>query len=139
MADFGQTDFASVSGSVVWPTLAKTDFGQPDFDLWCCVVCCAWVLVSRFHGVGFHVWVLVSKFWFGVFGASRTALPGTALPLDCPKFRSFFLPATIFIFSSLFLVVFFSRGMLVVFLKARTLKCARLGFSGCRVKTPGGF
>ena len=27
-----------------------------------------------------------------------------------------------------------SRGFLVVFLKARTLKCARLEFSGCRVK-----
>ena len=68
MADFGQTDFgqlfcrpslakptlARVSVLVVWPTLAKTDFGQTfgqfDFDLlcvWCvvcgvvwCVVCC---------------------------------------------------------------------------------------------------
>ena len=58
--------------SAVWPTLAKTDFGQTDlgqaeFDLWCCVVlCCVCVfvgLVSRFHGVGFHVWVLVSRFW----------------------------------------------------------------------------
>ena len=39
-----------------------------------------WVLVSRFHGVGFHVWVLVSRFWFGHGQWPRTALPKTALP-----------------------------------------------------------
>ena len=142
MADFGQTDFgqpfwrpslanpslASVSVLVVWPTLAKTDFGQTDFGqtdfgLWCCVfcvvcgvfVCCVWVLVSRFHGVGFHVWVLV---WScSVLPGPpfpRTARPGTALPLDHPKFRAFFhSPAAKF-------VLFFSfrgssRGILVVF------------------------
>ena len=108
MADFGQTDFgqtdfgqpfwrpslakptlASVSVLVVWPTLAKTDFGQlwPNrlwlvvlcvvCSVWCVFVCLcvAWVLVSRFHGVGFHVWVLVSKFWFGRCSVPpRTAL-----------------------------------------------------------------
>ena len=92
MADFGLTDFGQ---NRLWPkpTLAKTDFGQNEFDFVCgvlCVMCCvwcgvvwcgvvwcvcgvvcgeacgaAWVLVSRFHGVGFHVWVLVSRFWFG--------------------------------------------------------------------------
>ena len=59
------------------------------FDLLC--VC---VFVWRgcwFHGVGFHVWVLVSRFWFGHVRAPWTALrhgppfPPTALPLDRPR------------------------------------------------------
>ena len=37
----------------------------------------AWVLVSRFHGVGFHVWVLVSRFWFGHV---RPPFPGPPFP-----------------------------------------------------------
>ena len=59
------------------------DFGQIKFDLWCgvcvCVSCVAWVLVSRFHGVGFHVWVLVSS--FGHVRCPWTALPWTTLPV----------------------------------------------------------
>ena len=51
---------ASVSVLVVWSTLAKTDFGQNRLCVFCVVcLCVACVLVSRFHGVGFHVWVLV--------------------------------------------------------------------------------
>ena len=86
---------ASVCVLVVCPTLAKTDFGKSEFDLWCCVWCVAWVLVSRFHGVGFHVWVLVSRFWFGHVRCPRDhfpgprpsrdrALPGTA-PFPAPR------------------------------------------------------
>ena len=40
----------------------------------------AWVLVLPLHGVGFHVWVSVSKFWFGHVRCPRTALPRTFLP-----------------------------------------------------------
>ena len=140
-------------------TLAKTDFGQTEFgqiefDL-LCVVCCVWcgvlwlcvcvwsvcgvvwVLVSRFHGVGFHVWCWFQGFGLVMFGAPatalspdrpstalprtalpRTALPRTALPLDRPKFWFFFpLPPQNSFFSSL------SSGLLVefwwCFLKAR--------------------
>ena len=101
---------ASVSVLVVWPTLAKTnfgqtDFGQTEFDLLCvlccvvlccvvlccvvlccvlCVVCVAWVLVSRFHGVGFHVWVLVSR-----FGLDRPS-PGPPFPWTAQNFALFF-------------------------------------------------
>ena len=102
MADFGQTDFgqtdfgqpfwrpslakptlASVSVLVVWPTLAKptlANFGQTDFDLWCCVLCvvcgvCLCVVCGV--GVGFTVsWSGVSRVGVGfkilvwsVFGA----------------------------------------------------------------------
>ena len=51
------------------------------------------------------------------------------------KIAFFPFPATIFIFSSLFLGV--SRGILVVFLKGGTIKCARLGSEGCRLKPRG--
>ena len=108
MADFGQTDFgqpfwrpslakptlASVSVLVVWPTLAKTDFGQTDFgqiefDLLCVVLCC---VVCCLCGVGtcFTVseWGFMCGCWFQ--GLVWTDLPGTALPLDRPRFRSFF-------------------------------------------------
>ena len=50
--------------------------------VWCgvvCVyvvcVCVLWRAVSRFHGVGFHVWVLVSRI-------GHVRCPGTALPRD---------------------------------------------------------
>ena len=160
------------------------DFGQNEFDLLCVVLCCVvlccvvlccvvlccvvcvvlWVL---FHGVrvGFHVWVLVSR-----FGLDRpspgppfpwTALPldrpspgppfrpspgppfpWTALPLDRPspgppKISLFFfpLPPQNSFFSSL-------SGCLLVefwwcFLKTGALKCARLG-SLVVVWNPGG-
>ena len=89
---------ASVGVLVVWPTLAKPTLTCGVVCcVWCVCVCmCAWVLVSRFHGVVFHVWVLVSRFWFGRVRCPRepssrdrpsrgppipgTALPGTALP-----------------------------------------------------------
>ena len=119
MADFGQTDF-----------------GQTEFDLFCvvcgvwcvcvfvclcvfmCVCCVVWVLVSRFHGVGFHLWVLVSRFWSCSVVLDRpsplTALPRTALPQDGPIFRSLFpsIPAKFVLFFPLWGS---SRGILVVF------------------------
>ena len=85
MADFGQNR--------LWPkpTLANPTLAKP--TLTCGVVCgvfvcgvfvclcVAWVLVSRFHGVGFHVWVLV---WSCTVPPGppfpRSTLPGTALP-----------------------------------------------------------
>ena len=95
---------ASVSVLVVWPTLAKTDFGQTDFgqtefDLCLCVcvfvcvcVClcvfvCVCVCVLCSVGVGFtvSVWGFTCGCWFQgfglvMFGAPGTALPRTALP-----------------------------------------------------------
>ena len=57
----------------------------------------------------------------------------TAPPPDRPEFRFFFsLPPEISFFSSL--SGRSSRGILVVFVKAGTLKCARLGSLGCHVK-----
>ena len=54
-------------------------------------------------------------------------LPLDPPPPDRPKFRAFFpFPAPNVLGSS--------RGILVVFLKAGALKCARLESSGCRVK-----
>ena len=150
---------ASVSVLVVWPTLAKTDFGQTDFDLWCCVLCvvcgvfvCVCVrgcLVSRFHGV---VWVLVSRFWscsvppgppFPDRPSRGPPFPGTALPEDRPTRgptrrppfpRPSPGPPKISLFFSL------SRLKIRSFLPSLGVlswtfdKCARLEFSGCRVK-----
>ena len=52
-----------------WPTLAKTDFGQTEFDLCCVFVCLCCVFVCVFVCVGVClscvVWVLVSRLWFG--------------------------------------------------------------------------
>ena len=94
---------------------------------------------------GFHIhWWVSSKFCVGLFKIlvplcwtlpppQDRPLQWTAPPPDRPKFRSFFSsPATVFFLSSLSWGSF--RGILVVFLKAGTLKCARLEFSGCRVK-----
>ena len=65
-------------------------------------------------------------------GAGRVGVRRVgARRVGSPKFRSFF-PATISLF--LCLCGGSSRGILVVFLKAGALKCARLEFSGCRVK-----
>ena len=87
-------------------TLAKTDFGENRLwpkptlakPIWpkptlivvlCCVALCSVVLCcvvwrgyfSRFHGVGFHVWVLVSRFGGGVF--EDRALKCGVLWLSC--------------------------------------------------------
>ena len=68
--------------------------------------------------------------WFGPGGWG----PEEWGPVEGPKFRAFFPPpATIFILSSLLWGS--SRGILVVFEGARDLKCARLEFSGCSVKS----
>ena len=110
-ADFGQTDFgqpslASVSVLVVWPTLAKTDFGpkptlaktdfgqtdfgqtdfgetdfgQTEFDL-CAVWRGCW-----FHG--FMVWGFTCGCWFQGFGSVMFGAPGTALPWTTLPMRS---------------------------------------------------
>ena len=82
--------------------------------------------------------LLILFFFFSLFLFFFSFFFHTDRPsLDRPKFRSFFpLPSEI----SLFLLSLWgsSLGILVVFLKARALKCARLEFSGCHVK-PGGF
>ena len=105
------------------PTLAKTEFGQIEFVVCCvlcvCVCCVAWVLASRFHGVGFHVWVFKVLVWSCsvlLDRPSRTALHRTPLfPLSRPPF-------------SLFLSLFGSfRGILVVFLKRRDPEMCTFG------------
>ena len=113
-----------------WPTLAKTDFGQTDFDL-CCVFVCG---VSRFHG-GFHVWVLV----WSCSVPPGLALPRTALPEDrpslpedrpspgTPKISLFFPSPQNSFFSSL------SEGLFVEFWWCFPQMCT-FGLSGCRVK-----
>ena len=119
MADFGQTDF----GQVFWPT----EFGQTEFDLLCvvwCVCCCVVVLLccvvvwrghlfSRFHGVGVSRVGVGFKVWFG------PPFPGP--PFPGPPF-----PWTAFNFVLFFPLWGSSRGILVVFVKAGILKCARL-------------
>ena len=59
--------------------------------------------------------------------------PGPPLPLDRPKFRSFFSLSRRKIRSFLPSLGVFSLNFGGV-LKTKTLKCARLEFSGCRVK-----
>ena len=91
-----------------------------------CVVCCVLCAVCCvLCGVG----ACFAVSWSGVSCGVLvwTALPGTALPLDRPKFRSFFPSPTTqnSFFSSLSGCLLVE--ILVVFLKAGTLKCARLG------------
>ena len=102
--DFGQTDFGQnrlVAKDRLWPkpTLAKPSLAKSSLTccVWCVVcgvVCCGcvcgvsvcgvvWVLVSRFHGVGFHVWC-----WFQGFGLVMFGAPGppfTGPPFDGPS------------------------------------------------------
>ena len=168
----------------------QTDFGQTDFDLLCvvcgvwCVVCCvcvcvvwcvvcvwcvcvcvccvAWVLVSRFHGVGFHVWVLVSRFWFSHVRCpdrpsrdrpsrdrpsrdrpSRDRPSRTPPPLDIPlpdppsagppKFRFFFSLARYNFHSFFPLFGVHSLKFGGVF-EGRDPEMCTFGLSGCRVK-----
>ena len=71
--DWPKLDWPKSAATGRWcpETTAKTDFGQTnlgqtEFDLLCVVLCCV-LSVGRgylFHGVrvGFHVWVLVSRF-----------------------------------------------------------------------------
>ena len=133
--DFGQTDFGQ---NRLWPkpTLAKTDFGQTDLaktSLICCVVCCvvlclcvvcvAWVLVSRYQsgvscvGVGFKIWFGPPFPWtaqnFALFSLSRR------------KIRSF-LPS-LGVFSLNFGGVF----------EGWDPQMCTFGLSGCRVKPRG--
>ena len=94
-----------------------------------CVCLCVFVCVLvTFHGVGFHVWVLVSRFWFDVRCSRDRPSPGPS------KISLFFFPSPAAKFVLFFPLWGSFRGTLVVFLKAGTLKCARLEFSGCRVK-----
>ena len=79
------------------------------------------------RGCWFHGFrVGVSRFWFGQFGAPGTALPLDALPLDRPKFPSFFSLSRRKIRSFLPSLGVFSLNFGGV-LKTGTLKCARLG------------
>ena len=54
----------------------------------CCVLCAVWVLVSRFHGVGFHV---VSR-----FGLPPDHPSWDRPPPDRPKFRAFISQTSFF-------------------------------------------
>ena len=112
-----------------------------------CVFCCVfvvwlWLLVVCYCGCGSCWWC---GFWFGppcagpLFPGPPSAGPLPADPLHgtAQNFALFFpsSPATKF-------VLFFplwgsSREILVVFVKTWTLKCARVEFSGCRVKPRG--
>ena len=66
-----------------------------------------------------------------VWALSPTSPPPDSPPPDRPKFRSFFLPATIFIFLPLLGVDFVNFG------EGRDPQNVhRLEFSGCRVKPP---
>ena len=97
---------ASVSVLVVWPTLAKTDFGQTDFgqtefDLWLCVCLCVCVFVCVLCGVGvgFTVsWCGVSRVGVGfkvlVWSCSvppGSPFPGTPFPWTAQNFALFSL------------------------------------------------
>ena len=73
-----------------------------------CVCCVTWVLVSGFHGVGNHVWVLVSRFWFGHVQwpwTAPTAFPRTVLPGTAQNFTFFLCSPAKFVLLSLSLWV----------------------------------
>ena len=79
----------------------------------CCCVLCVWC-------------------WCWLDPSLRRTPLRTTLRRTAQNFALFFSsPATISLFLSLWVS---SRGILVVFSKAGTLKCARLEFSGCRRK-----
>ena len=147
----------------IWPKIVFWCFGHVWLNVFLHLVGCVplfcgcrvWYFwaYSTFLGV-FNIFERVQHFLgvfnscWGVFNifAPRTLLrrnpagprsAWTALTPDRPKFRSFFsLSRHIFFLFSLSGVS--SRGILVVFLKAGTLKCARLG-SRAVVSNPGGF
>ena len=143
MADFGQNR--------LWPkpTLAKPTLAKPTLTY--CVVCCvwcvvcfcvAWVLVSRFHGVGFHVWC-----WFVRVQCPRDCPsrrppfrgPEDRLPEDRPSRRPPFpwtaLNFALFSLSPAFLpsLEVFSWNFGGVFERRDPQMCT-FGLSGCRVK-----
>ena len=112
--------------SVFWPSVCVCS------RFWVCsrlCVCGVYGVFKIFGGCLQDFWWVSSRFLglsAGPPPPRERPLPGTAPPLDRPKFRSFFLsPAGNFILSSL--SGGSSRLILVVFLKAGTLKCARLG------------
>ena len=74
--------------------------------------------------MGFCVWVLVSRFWFG-----HVRCPGTALPLDRPSPGplqiSLFFPSPAAKFVLFFPLWGSSRGILVVFLKTSRLHAGK--------------
>ena len=124
--DFGQN---RLWPNRLWPkpTLAKTDFGQT--SLICCVLCCvvlcvvfvAWAL---FHGVrvGFHVWVLVSR--FGLDRPSWTAQNfALFFPSPAAKFVLFF---PLWVSSRWIVVVFEAPGRSNVHVWALWLSCGTL-------------
>ena len=140
MAEFGQTEFGQTDfgQAFVLTDFGQTDFGQTVFGQlvmprfsWISLVCSCWC-------VGALVWCVCAG---GVcVGGSdscrplRRALRQTALRRTAQNFALFFFPLPPH--CSFFLP---SLGGPFVefwwcFLKASTLKCARLEFSGCRVK-----
>ena len=88
----------------------------------------------------FWVWRCCGCCWFGLpWTFRRTPPPPDRPPPDRPKFRSFF-PLSRHNFALFVSLWESSRWILVVFLKARTLKCARLGsreFQTCTFEVPG--
>ena len=111
MADFGQTDLGQTD-------FGQTDFDQTDSDLWCCVLCV--VCCCCGGGGGGAVW---RGCWFHGFG--HVWCPPNRPSQDRPsRDRPSPGPPKISLFFSLFGS---SRGILVVVLKAGTLKCTRLG------------
>ena len=128
MADFGQNQ--------LWPkpTLSKLTSAKPSstcgvvFVCLCVFVCCG-VGVGWFHGVGFHVWVLVSKFCPSGDGPSGDRPSG-----DRPKFHSFFSLSRRKIRSFLFSLWVFSWNFSGGFCEDRDPHMCAFGLSGCRVK-----
>ena len=141
MADFGQNRLWPnrlwPKPTLAKPTLAKPTLANIEFDLLCGVLCCVVLccVVCCLSGVGtvsFHVWVLVSR-----FGLDRPSpgppFPWTALPLDRPKFRSFFSLSRRKIRSFLPSLGVFSLNFGGVF-EGRDPQMCTFGLSGCRVK-----
>ena len=93
----------------------------------CVLVCVAWVLVSQFHGVGYHVWVLIS---FGHVRWPRIALPEDRPSRDRPKFRSFFPLPPHFSFLPSLGVFSWNFGVF----EGRDPQMCTFGLSDCRVK-----
>ena len=120
------------------PTLAKPTLAKP--TLTCGVVCWVWCVVCLYVYVwrgcwfhGFMVWGFTCGCWFGRVRdrpsedrpSRGPPFPGAALPGSRPKFRSFFpSPAAKCV---LFFPLWGSSRGILVFLKRRELKCARLG------------
>ena len=119
------------SSCLEWSCEASCGHGRlwPNRLLCCVVLCCLSGVGTVSRCSWFHVLVLV-KVWFG------PPFPGPSIPWTAQNF-ALFLPSPAAKFVLFFPVWVSSRWILVVFLKAGTLKCARLG-SLVVVWNPGG-